>query len=155
MTTKEPECDPAKTNKSSDVNKKVVNGEFASPDEAAKAILEKANPLSMRDNLEYGGLIYKTKKGTYGYSGPTKGDEDGVNPWDGTADIPEGTKEIGYWHTHGDYSVYNSNDEIVRASDPKRDDFDSDHFSDPDIEVADYQAKDKDEYKAYVGTPMW
>lgn len=68
------------------------------------------------------------------------------------ADIPKDTIEVGYWHTHGEYSI-ERNGVIIRTADPTRDDFNSDYFSDVDLEVADYQADGKDEYKGYVGTP--
>lgn len=126
-------------------------GAYTSADEAARAAMTAANPLSIRDNLEYGGLIYKTTAGRYGYTGNVIGNEDGVDPWSGPS-IPTGTKEAGYWHTHGDYSEIIGG-QIIRSSDPTRDHLDSDHFSNQDIAVADRKAAGVGEYKGYVGTP--
>ncbi len=125
--------------------------EYSTIDEAAKAAMEQNNPLSIRDNLEYGGLLYKTGTGKYGFTGPVIGNEDGVNPWNGPS-IPSGAEELGYWHTHGDYSI-ERNGQILRTSNSSRDDFNSDHFSIPDIDAANSQAIGKTEYKGYVGTP--
>ena len=60
--------------------------------------------------------------------------------------------EVGYWHTHADYSIERDG-KIIRTSDPKRDDFNSDNFSGVDRDVAVDMAKGRDEYKGYVGTP--
>tara|TARA_R110002126_G_scaffold212488_1_gene359097 strand:- start:2430 stop:6413 length:3984 start_codon:yes stop_codon:yes gene_type:complete len=126
---------------------------FKSSDEAALHIMKIANPLSKRDNLEYGGLIFKDAGGMYGFTGPIIGDEDGVNPFNGSAAVPENTVEVGYWHTHGEYSVFDENDNIVRTGDPSLDDFNSDHFSVPDIDIANARGNVSTEYKGYVGTP--
>ncbi|WP_052748971.1 RHS repeat-associated core domain-containing protein [Arsukibacterium ikkense] len=126
---------------------------FKTSDEAALHIMKIANPLSKRHNLEYGGLIFKDLDGMYGFTGPIIGDEDGVNPFDGSAAVPENTVEVGYWHTHGEYSVFDENDNIVRTGDPALDDFNSDHFSVPDIDIANARGNVSTEYKGYVGTP--
>ncbi|WP_175900753.1 RHS repeat-associated core domain-containing protein [Burkholderia cepacia] len=48
-------------------------GRFATSDGAAKAVLTRANPKSIRDNLEYGGLIYKMPGGGYGFTKALEG----------------------------------------------------------------------------------
>ncbi|WP_440590657.1 RHS repeat-associated core domain-containing protein [Rheinheimera fenheensis] len=126
---------------------------FNTSDEAALYIMKLANPMSKRDNLEYGGLIFKDATGKYGYTGPIVGTEDGVNPFDGSAKVPDDSLEVGYWHTHGEYSAFDQYDNIVRTADPSLDDFNSDHFSSQDLNVADYKGKSSEEYKGYVGTP--
>lgn len=126
---------------------------FNTSDEAALYIMKLANPMSKRDNLEYGGLIFKDATGKYGYTGPIVGTEDGVNPFDGSAKVPDDSLEVGYWHTHGEYSAFDQYDNIVRTGDPSLDDFNSDHFSSQDLNVADYKGKSSEEYKGYVGTP--
>ena len=103
--------------------------------------------------MEYGGLIFKDTDGKYGFTGPSVGTEDGVNPFDGSADVPDDTVEVGYWHTHGEYSVFDKNDNIVRTGDSSLDDFNSDHFSSQDINVANNRGQNSAEYKGYVGTP--
>ena len=40
-----------------------ANGPFATPDDAARAALNSANPQSIRDNREYSGLIYRGADG--------------------------------------------------------------------------------------------
>ena len=106
---------------------------FESTDAAAKAALEKANPLSIQDNLEYGGLIYRDKTtGKYGYTGPIKGSDQGVNPF--SAPVPAGCELVGDFHTHADYSVVDRNTgAAIRTSDPRKDDFNSDNFSSTDV----------------------
>ncbi len=126
---------------------------FNTSDEAALYIMKLANPMSKRDNLEYGGLIFKDSTGKYGYTGPIIGTEDGVNPFDGSAKVPDDSLEVGYWHTHGEYSAFDQYDNIVRTGDPSLDDFNSDHFSSQDLNVADYKGRSSEEYKGYVGTP--
>ena len=130
-----------------------VEKRFNTSDDAALHIMKQANPMSKRDNLEYGGLIFKDASGKYGYTGPIVGTEDGVNPFDGSAKVPNDTAEVGYWHTHGEYSAFDQHGKIVRTGDPSLDDFNSDHFSSQDLNVADYKGKVSPEYKGYVGTP--
>jgi len=80
-----------------------LGGRFSSADSAARAALIRYNSKSIRDNLEYGGLIYKGKNGKYDFTKATRGDLDGVDPWSGKK-LPRTVKKTGYWHTHGNYS---------------------------------------------------
>ena len=89
-------------------------GGYETQDAAARAALSEANPISIRDNLEYGGLIYRDDSGRYAYTGPIRGSEQGVNPFN--APIPEGTMLVGDYHTHGDYSIFDSSGGRVRTS---------------------------------------
>lgn len=73
---------------------------FKSQDEAAKHVSENINSTSIKENREYGGMIYQNKDGTYGYTTPNKGSLDGVDPG-GPSSVPAGTKAIAYYHTHG------------------------------------------------------
>ena len=125
-------------------------GQFATSDAAAKAALTRYNKKSIRDNREYGGLIYKTKDGRYGYTKATRGGVDGVNPWQGKQ-IPKGTDEAGYWHTHGNYSKM-KNGKLVPTT-KANDIYDSNNFSPQDIRVANSQLSGRSEYRGYVGTP--
>lgn len=127
---------------------KPSNGPFDSVDDAARAALNNANPQSIKDNLEYSGLIYQGKDGKYYYTGPAKGTDQGANPLR-DAPAPPGTKVVGDYHTHADYSTVDPvTGKAVRTSDPARDDFDSDNFSDTDKKDSDKQG-----YPGYLGTP--
>ena len=123
------------------------NGPFATADAAARAALTEANPKSIRDNLEYGGLIYEDAKGDYYYSGPVMGSEQGVDPANAAA--PAGATIVADYHTHADYSLADPNTgAAIRTSDPARDDFNSDNFSTQDKRSAKALG-----YDAYLGTP--
>jgi RHS repeat-associated protein len=125
------------------------SGRFSSADAAAKAALLRYNGKSIRDSREYGGLIYKTPNGRYDFTKASKGDMDGVNPWEfGEGRIPKCAQEGGYWHTHGSYSDRNG---IPTTKD--KDAFNSDNFSQQDRDVANMMGQGKTEYKGYVGTP--
>jgi len=128
-------------------------GNYASRDDAARAALDEANPQSIDDNLEYGGLIYRDNAtGKYGYSGPIRGTDQGVNPSD--APIPPGTELVGDYHTHADYSTYDSaTGKAVRTNDPAKDEFNSDNFSQGDFDGIDADSAGKSGYKGYLGTP--
>jgi len=104
------------------------NGPFASPDQAARAALNKANPLSITQNTEYSGLIYRGQDGKFYFSGPAI---------------------VGDYHTHGDYSTADpTTHAAVRTKDPSKDEFNSDNFSRQDkIDNV------KQGYPGYLGTP--
>lgn len=124
-----------------------VNGRFSSADDAARAVLNRYNKKSIRDNLEYGGLIYKGKDGKYDFTKATRGTLAGVNPWNAKK-IPKNCEEIGYWHTHGNYSTKDGT-----ATTIQNDHFNSNDFSNTDINAANNEGILKKEYRAYVGTP--
>jgi hypothetical protein len=126
---------------------------FKDQEAAAKAALNKANPQSIQDNLEYGGLIFRDKmSGEYGYTGPVKGTDQGVNPFG--APIPPGTELVGDYHTHADYSVVDRNTgAAVRTSNSLKDDFNSDNFSPEDIRGIKAVGKNIRGYNGYLGTP--
>ncbi len=125
---------------------------FATRDEAARDALTKANPLSIRDNLEYSGLIYQGSNGRYYYSGPVQGAATGANPWR-DAPMPPGNREVAYYHTHAAYSVRGPDGNAVRTDDPARDDYNSDNFSSTDRRAAANLARTNPGYVGYVGTP--
>ena len=124
---------------------------YATQDEAANAALTESNPQSIQANREYGGQIYQDSDGTYGYSTPIQGGDQGVNPGDSPA--PDGTTVVGDYHTHGDYSTAGPNGEAVRSSDPAHDDFNSDHFSTTDKQGIASDGANTPGYKGYLGTP--
>ena len=133
-------------------NKK-SNGPFDSMDDAARAALDEANPKSIKDNLEYSGLIYQGPDDKYYYTGPAQGSDQGANPY-GDAPAPENSTVVGDYHTHGDYSIGKPSPtnpgEIIaeRTSDPARDDFGSDSFSSTDRDDNDARSN-----VGYLGTP--
>jgi len=124
-----------------------VDGRFSSADGAARAALNRYNKKSIRDNLEYGGLIYKGKNGKYDFTKATRGTIAGVNPWSGKK-IPKNCEETGYWHTHGNYST-----EDGTVTSIQNDYFNSNNFSSSDIDAANKKGKLKKEYRGYLGTP--
>jgi uncharacterized protein RhaS with RHS repeats len=129
------------------------SGRFATADGAAKAALVNANPKSIRDNLEYGGLIYKTPNGRYDFTKPTRGTDQGVNPWSAQGAVPKCAQVVGDYHTHGDYSLAGQGGKAIRTSNPKQDSFNSDNFSGGDYTGISSDARGKPEYKGYLGTP--
>ncbi|TRW17642.1 DUF4329 domain-containing protein [Glacieibacterium frigidum] len=124
---------------------------FPNVDAAARAALTEANPQSIRENLEFGGLVYKSPDGTYGYTAPARGTSTGFDPTSVT--IPSGTTLVGDFHTHADYSIVDASGNVVRTSDPARDDFNSDQFSTTDLRGIAADAAGKPEYRGYLGTP--
>lgn len=127
-------------------------GPFASRDEAAHAALCAANPASIRDNREYGGLVFRGADGQYYYTGPLQGGPTGANPSDAAA--PAGSTVMGDYHTHGDYSTADpTTGAAVRTSDPARDDFNSDHFSTTDLNGIAHDGAGNPDYRGYLGTP--
>jgi hypothetical protein len=90
------------------------------------------------------------------YTGPVRS-ENGDTVDTTQASCPSGTKAYGDYHTHGDYSVKDSNGNPVRTGDPNRDDYHSDNFSkgrpEGDIESADAINQKRPGFKSYLGTP--
>jgi hypothetical protein len=128
------------------------NGPFDTRDEAARAALNAANPSSIRDNLEYGGLIYQGTDGKYYYTGPGRGTDQGFDLR--TTPIPPGTTLMGDYHTHADYSLADpSTGAAIRTSDPARDDFNSDNFSSTDLTGIAADGRGNPDYRGYLGTP--
>ena len=125
---------------------------FPTADSAAEAALNRANPHSVRDNLEYGGKVFQDPKtGTYSASRPRAGTDTGFDPY--AVSEPKGRTTVGDYHTHGDYSVQGPNGEAVRTSDPNRDAYRSDRFSDRDHHGITQDAKGRPGYTGYLGTP--
>jgi hypothetical protein len=129
-----------------------ANGPFATADEAARAALQAANPQSIAENREFSGLIYRGADGQYYYTGPARGSPTGANPAR-DAPAPPGTTVVGDYHTHGDYSIQDDDGNVVRTSDPARDDFNSDNFSDTDKAGIAADGAGTPGYAGYLGTP--
>jgi hypothetical protein len=125
---------------------------FPSADAAARDALNKANPRSVQDNLEYGGLVNKDPKtGQYTATAPRVGTADGFQP--GEVGVPKGQTTVGDYHTHGDYSVEGPDGKPQRTSQPALDQYGANRFSDVDIDGIRQDARGKPEYKGYLGTP--
>jgi uncharacterized Zn-binding protein involved in type VI secretion len=129
-----------------------ANGPYATADEAARAALQAANPQSIAENREFSGLIYQGADGQYYYTGPARGTATGANPYR-DAPAPPGTTVVGDYHTHGDYSELDDAGNVVRTSDPARDDFNSDNFSDDDKTGIAADGAGTPGYAGYLGTP--
>lgn len=127
------------------------SGSFPSRDAAARAALDAANPVSIRDNREYGGQIYRNPDGTYGYTGPGTGSGTAFDL--SSTPVPPGTTPMGDYHTHGDYSTADAAGNPVRTGDPARDDFNSDQFSSSDRRGIAADGRGNPDYRGYLGTP--
>lgn len=66
------------------------------PEKAAVAAMQEANPKSVAENLEYGGWVKEHPDGTFGYHPPTRGTVDGMQ------NMPKkGPDDVCWWHCHG------------------------------------------------------
>ena len=123
-------------------------GRYSTQSAAARAQTRRANPLSIKLNLELCGNICKDKKtGKYFGMGAIVGTIDGCNP----KLAPQCTGDCSYWvavwHTHGAYTD-NNNDGV--------DDYGSDKFSgegSPPGLGGDLDWGDANNVDVYVGTP--
>ena len=106
----------------------------ACADDAARSALNSVNDKSIRKNKEYGGLIYE-KGGKYYATIPVAGTGRTFKPLAALPQVPKGATVVGDYHTHGDYSVLGKNGEVIRTSDARRDDFNSDEFSRADKDL--------------------
>ena len=97
---------------------------------AARNALNKANPVSVAQNREYGGYVYSTPDGRYTSTAPVAGSIDSVElP---LSLIPKGGRALASYHTHG-------------ADDPR---YINEQFSTQDL------ASDNDSgLDGYLGTP--
>lgn len=138
------------TNQQSAQNRPNNRSGYDTQDQAAAGALRNSNGASIKRNKEEAGLIYK-KDGKYHFTGPVEGTDQGANPH--KAKAPRGSRVVGDYHTHGDYSIAGPNGEAIRTHDPHRDDFNSNHFSGPDKMGIAHDAIGKPEYRGYLGTP--
>ncbi len=106
---------------------------YAQQPQAAFAILSLVNPISVKNNVEHGGSIYRNPDGSFSPSQlVVVGSPDSVafNPH---LLVPKGSRASAAWHTHG-------------ATTPG---FVNEFFSPPDINFFNFYQVD-----GYLGTPM-
>lgn len=106
--------------------------------EAARHALDDANPRSIHENAEHGGLLY-SRQGpegeSNGYTGSySAGLASTFSPSDPHVRLPPGVRLAGGYHTHGAYSVVDRTGAVRRTDDPNHDTHNSDQFSPSDIE---------------------
>jgi hypothetical protein len=105
---------------------------FATPNEAAFDVMNRINPVSVRENREHGGWIYRSADGSFGSTTPVAGDVASVNIGNPVTAVPQGTAANASYHTHG-------------GPDPR---FDNENFSPQDI-LSDILVG----LNGYLGTP--
>lgn len=129
-------------------------------DEAGRAALTEANPVSIRVNRELRGYLYRTAEGLYGYTFPMVGgiyrtSLDNIH-------IPPDTTRAGEYHTHGDYtgpdrsgaSVRTTRENAWRGADIRNVTGPAaDLFGPDDIPGARERGGRIPGYRSYLGTP--
>lgn len=107
-------------------------GRFVARDEAAFDVLNTINPVSVEENREHGGWIYRNADNTYSYTEPVAGTVNSVNIGSPVTAVPEGTLASASYHTHG-------------GPDPR---YDNENFSPQDLFFNRFFGLD-----GYLGTP--
>lgn len=144
---------------------------YATADEAAIAVLNLINPVSIRENREYAGLIYRRPDGLYDYTRPRTqpGEWHRGNASLAGIEIPAGAVEVGCYHTHGDYTVMGAYDEdLQRHRDRRRRPGEQlysrptpfgvpmtqeEFFSAPDVATINARGRGNPDYRGYLGAP--
>ena len=112
----------------------ITRRKFGSDEDAARNALKHFYEVSKRAGVEYAGVIYRDKDGTYGITAPTT-EKDGndlhnaVIRW---TDVPDGARPVASYHTH------------LRTEDPNQDE----RFSFADTYIARAQR-----VRSYIATP--
>jgi hypothetical protein len=75
-------------------------GGFSTASEAAARALERATPQALRENSEYGGLVFRAGGRFYATNAVTNGSDQYVDVWGALEQVPEGAKIIGDYHIH-------------------------------------------------------
>ncbi|HEY0722461.1 MAG TPA: RHS repeat-associated core domain-containing protein [Pyrinomonadaceae bacterium] len=120
---------------------------FTSKGAAAQDALNYINPISIKENQEYFGIIYHDPSTCLFYAtNPTPSGCQGGRRLSGK--YPAGMTAVGDYHTHGDYS-----DPRCRRTTRRNDAFGGDHFSTPDLADAHTQARARPGWTKYLGTP--
>ena len=106
-------------------------GPFPSSDAGALEMTTYSNPLSIKANLENGGLIFRDPDSDQFFvTTPMGGTLDGFNP--GQVPQPDDLTLVACYHGHADYSKADGS-----RTDKAGDEFNSDHFSAQDKSLAD------------------
>lgn len=144
---------------------------YATADEAAIAVLNLINPVSIRQNREYAGLIYRRPDGRFDYTPPRTqpGDWHRGNASLEGIEIPAGAVEVGCYHTHGDYTMPGPYDpEQRRHLDRRRRPGErlypratpfgetmtqEEFFSAPDVATINARGRGNPDYRGYLGAP--
>jgi hypothetical protein len=105
---------------------------FAERNEAARSVLNRINPVSVQQNIEHGGWIYRNADNSFSYTQPVAGTVDSVNIGNPQTTVPNGTAASASYHTHG-------------GPDPR---YDNENFSPQDL-LSDRLAG----VDGYLGTP--
>lgn len=106
---------------------------FKTQSDAARDVLNKINPTSIRENKEYGGWVYINVDGSYASTKPVSGDNDSVLLPNRRLALPKGSLATATYHTHA-------------AFDPR---YDNENFSPGDLESDRSIGVD-----GYLGTPL-
>jgi len=105
---------------------------FRVRDNAARTVLNEINPVSVRENREHGGWVFRNADNTFGFTEPVAGSVASVNLGDPVTSVPPGTRADASYHTHG-------------GPDPR---FDNENFSPQDLAADRIVGVD-----GYLGTP--
>ncbi|QXH49918.1 DUF4329 domain-containing protein [Pseudomonas fakonensis] len=124
-------------------------GGFKTADAAARAALSKYNPMSIFKNREYGGIIFKAKDGSFGFTRGRIGSGRTAPSYNTSArGLPKGATPAGQYHTHGAYS-----DSGFNRTNKAGDAWDSDAFSPADIAIHNSASRHFPNFSNYLGTP--
>lgn len=108
------------------------SGRFDKQHDAAKDVLDRINPKSIRENKEFGGWVFVNQDGSYSSTEPVQGDNDSVRLPARSIVIPRGSAATASYHTHAGF-------------DPR---YDNENFSPTDLEL------NRDlNLDGYLGTP--
>jgi len=131
------------------------HGSWKHADDVAIEALDGINPFSVRDNVEYAGLIYQRGPNDFDFSGPHRGTAGESDPY--TTLAPPGTVTVGAYHTHGDYTIIgkdqNNKNTYTTTNNPKSDTGGGDRFATKDYESHRNMGGANPRYTSYLGTP--
>lgn len=105
---------------------------FSVRNNAAFTVFNQINPVSVQQNREHGGWIFRNADNTFGYTQPIAGGVASINLGIPAESVPMGTVPSASYHTHG-------------GPDPR---FDNENFSSIDI-----QSDRAERVDGYLGTP--
>jgi hypothetical protein len=127
------------------------HGSWADADQAAIAALDHINHFSVRDNVEYAGLIYRRGPNDFDFTGPHRGTAGESDPY--TTSAPRGSATVGTYHTHGDYSILNPDGTFTRSSRTGNGNYEGDRFAAKDYTSHRNMGGTNPQYTSYLGTP--